>query len=68
MAFSPITSWQIEEEKMVVAAMKIKKKKRCFPLVSISVTKLDTVLKKQRHYFADKCPCSQSYGFGNSHV
>ena len=28
MAFSPITSWQIEEEKMVVAAMKIKKKKK----------------------------------------
>ena len=67
MAFSPITSWQIEEEKMVVAAMKIKKK-RCFPLVSISVTKLDTVLKKQRHYFANKWPRSQSYGFGNSHV
>ena len=47
MAFSPITSWQIEEEKMVIAAMKIKKKKRCFPLVSKSVTKLDTVLKSR---------------------
>ena len=25
-------------------------------------------IKKQRHYFADKCPSSQSYGFSTSHV
>ena len=25
-------------------------------------------IKKQRHYFADKCPYSQSYGFSTSHV
>ena len=25
-------------------------------------------IKKQRHYFANKCPPSQSYGFSNSHV
>ena len=25
-------------------------------------------IKKQRHYFADKSPCSQSYGFPSSHV
>ena len=24
--------------------------------------------KKQRHYFADKCPSSQSYGFSTGHV
>ena len=24
--------------------------------------------KKQRHYYADKCPSSQSYGFSSSHV
>ena len=24
--------------------------------------------KKQRHYFANKCPSSQSYGFSSSHV
>ena len=23
--------------------------------------------KKQRHYFANKCPSSQSYGFSDSH-
>ena len=25
-------------------------------------------IKKQRHYFADKCPSSQSYGFFSSHI
>ena len=25
-------------------------------------------IKKQRYYFADKCPPSQSYGFSSSHV
>ena len=25
-------------------------------------------IKEQRHYFADKRPCSQSYGFSSSHV
>ena len=25
-------------------------------------------IKKQRHYFANKGPCSQSYGFSSGHV
>ena len=25
-------------------------------------------IKKQRHYFSDKGPCSQHYGFSSSHV
>ena len=25
-------------------------------------------IKKQRHYFANKSPTSQSYGFSSSHV
>ena len=33
-----------------------------------AMTKLDSVLKKQRHHFADKNPCSQSYDFPCSHV
>ena len=32
-----------------------------------AMTNLDSI-KKQRHYFADKCQSSQSYGFSNSHV
>ena len=31
------------------------------------MTNLDSI-KKQRHCFADKGPCSQSYGFSSSHV
>jgi len=27
-----------------------------------------TALKKQRHYFADKDPYNQSYGFPSSHI
>ena len=33
-----------------------------------AMTNLDTILKKQRHYFANKGPSSQSYGFSSSHV
>ena len=29
---------------------------------------LDRILKKQRHYFANKGPLSQNYGFSSSHV
>ena len=32
------------------------------------MTNLDSILKKQRHYFADKGPSSQSYDFSSSHV
>ena len=32
------------------------------------MTILDSILKKQRHYFAGKGPSSQSYGFSSSHV
>ena len=38
--------------------------KRCFLLGSKSITNLDSILKKkQRHYFANKGPSSQSHGF-----
>ena len=33
-----------------------------------AMTKLDSILKKQRHYFADKGPSSKSYSFSSSHV
>ena len=32
------------------------------------MTNLDKHIKKQRYYFADKAPYSQSYGFSSSHV
>ena len=33
-----------------------------------AMTNLDSVIKKQRHYFADKVLYSQGYGFSSSHV
>jgi len=33
-----------------------------------AMTNLDSIIKKQRHYFANKCLSSQSYGFSSSHV
>ena len=32
------------------------------------ITNLDSILKKQRHYFANKGPSSQGYGFSSGHV
>ena len=71
-ASGSITSWQIDGEimetvrlfswvpksmQMVTAAMK---KENC--------DKHRQHIKKQRHYFSDKGPSSQSFGFSNSHV
>ena len=42
--------------------------KRHFLLGRKTITNLDSVLKKQRHYFANKCPYSQSYRFSSRHV
>ena len=48
---------------MVTAAMKLK------DVYSLEETdNLDSILKKQGHYFADKGPSSQGYGFSSSHV
>ena len=33
-----------------------------------AMTNWDSIIKKQRHYFANKGPSSQSYGFSSSHV
>ena len=78
MASVPITSWPVDREtteteilfswapkslQMVTAAMKLKDspwKKSC--------AKPRQHIKKQRHYFANKGPSSQSYGFSSSHV
>ena len=42
--------------------------KRCLLLWRKAMTKLDSILKKQRYYFANKGPYSYSYGFSSSHV
>ena len=42
--------------------------KRHLPLGRKAITHLDSVLKKQRHHFANKGPSSQSYGYFSSHA
>ena len=77
MASGPITSWQIDGETVekvtdfIFLGSKITADgdcsheiKRCLLLGR----KIMTNLKKQRHYFANKGPSSQSYGFSSSHV
>ena len=79
MASGPITSRQIDEEKVETASDFIflgskitadgdysHKIKRCLLLWRISMTNLDSALKST--HFADKGPYRQSYGFFSSHV
>ena len=49
---------------MVTSAMKLKD--ACF--LEERYDQPRQHIKKQRHYFDDKGPSSQSYGFSNSHV
>ena len=42
--------------------------KRCFLLGRKAMTNLDSISKKQRHYFEDKGLSCQNYGFSYSHV
>ena len=81
MASGPITSWQIDGETMETVSdfmfwgSKITadgecshEMKRYLLLGRKAMTNLDSILKKQRHYFVNKGLSSQSYGFSSSHV
>ena len=81
MASDPITSWQIDGEtvetvrdfslwdsKITADGDCSHEIKRRLLLGRKVMANLDSILKKQRHYFADKDPHSQSYGFSSSHV
>ena len=80
MASGPIISWQIDGETVetvtdfILGGSKITEDgdcshemKRCLLLGRKVMTKLDSILKS-RHYFANKGPYGQSYGFSRSHV
>ena len=56
--------WAQKSLQMVIAAMKLKD----LLLGRKVMTNLDSVLKKQRHYFANKGPSSQGYGFSSGHM
>ena len=42
--------------------------KRYLLLGRKAITSIDSIFKKQRHFFANKCPSSENYGFSSSHV
>ena len=81
MESGPITSWQISGETMETATdflflgSKITEDgdysheiKGHLLLGRKAMTNLDQHIQKQRHYFDNKGPSSQSYGFSSSHV
>ena len=78
MASSPIPSGQIDREtvadfiflgsKIIADGDCSHKIKRHLLLGRKVITNLDSLLKKQRHYFANKGPFSQGYGFSSGHV
>ena len=76
MASGPVTSWQIDGETLesdriyflVLQSDCSHEIKRCLLLGKKAMTNIDSIVKKQRHYSADKDPSSQSYGFSCSQV
>ena len=80
-AFGPVTSWQIDGETVETVSdfsflgSKIPADgdcsceiKRHLLLWKESYDQPRHHIKKQRHYFANKCPSSRGYGFSSSHV
>ena len=77
MASGPITSWQIDGDTMetvtdvIFWGSKITAGGDCRHEIKRRLLlgrKARQCIKKQRHYFANKSPCSQSCGFSSSHV
>ena len=75
MASSPITSWQIDGETVETVTDFLEGDGDCSHEIKKmlapwkkSYDQSRQLIKKQRHYFADKGPSRQSYGFSSSHV
>ena len=81
MASGPITSWEVDGETVEAVSdfifwgSKVTADGDCSheikrrPLLGRKVmTNLDSIFKKQRHYFANKGPSSQGYSFSSGQV
>ena len=76
MASGPITSWEIDGETVsdfILGGSKITADGDCSHEIKDSPWKKSydqprQHIKKQRHYFANKGPCSQAYAFSSGHV
>ena len=79
MASGPITSWQIDGETVKTVTDFILGAPKSLQMVIAAMTLKDAPwkenydqprqhIKAQRHYFANKGPSSQGYGFSSGHV
>ena len=80
MASSPITSWQIDGEQWKQCQTLFLEAPKSLQMVTESMKLKDAYslkesydqprehIKKQRHYFANKAPSGQGYGFPSGHV
>ena len=80
MASGPITSWQIDGETMETVADYFWGAPKSLLMVTAAMKLKDAYslegkydqprqhIKKQRHYFVNKGPSSQGYGFSIGHV
>ena len=81
MASGPITSWEIDGETVetvadfILGGSKITADGDCSHEIKKTLTPWKESydqprqhIKKQRHYFVNKGPSSQSYGFSSGHV
>ena len=81
MASGRITSWEIDGETVETVSDFIfwgskitadgdcsHEIKRCLFFGRKVMTNIDSIVKKQRHYFANKGPSSQGYSFSSGHV
>ena len=81
MASGPITSWQVDGETVetvsdfILGGSKITADGDCSHEIKRHLlhgrkfmSNLDSILKSQRHYFANKGPSTQGYGFSSGHV
>ena len=74
MASSPITSWEINGKTVetvsdfIVGGSKITADGDCSHEIKRRLLLGRKVIEKQRHYFANKGPSSQGYGFSSGHV
>ena len=80
MASGPIISWETDGETVETVADFIFLAPKSLQMVTAAMKLKDTYslegkydqprqhIKKQRHYFANKGPSSQSYGFSSGHV
>ena len=80
MASSPITSWQIDGETMKQCQILFSWAPKSLQMVTATMKLKDAYsleekydqprqhIIKRRHYFSNKGPSSQSYGFSSSHA